>query len=546
MKAPSENAVIAASASARLLTRSHFALAVSYIAAYVLLDWASYVHPFATSGITPWNPQTGLSFALILLFGLEFLPWLCVAPLLAELFVRGSTLPFGAAALIAMTIGVGYGAATMILQSRRFSFDPALGSLRSLFSLVAVALLSIAVVSVSHALILVAFGALQTADLLPATLRAFIGDVIGVAVVTPFLLIFFTRRRWPPFGLEAATILILILSTIAAVFGIAEAHQLQMFYLLFIPIIWAAVRFGLEGLTTALVVTQIGLIVAIQLSHHNALDVTSYQALMVVLAVTGLAIGVLVDDQRRAALRLRLQAEALSRASRLSSMGEFAALVAHEINQPLTAIANYVRLAKQAAEQRPPDTSTAVEVSNRAIEQTERAAEVVRRLREFIGQGRSEAALITADRLIGDTLSFCRPMLERHSVEATTAIDKNVSPMRVDPLQVEQVLANLILNSIEALAEAGRRDGKILVEVRPLERDEIEFSVKDNGPGFFLELANEAPTPFATTKADGLGLGLTLARSIVEAHGGKLKIESSPRGATVTFTLKNSASGMPT
>jgi C4-dicarboxylate-specific signal transduction histidine kinase len=335
--------------------------------------------------------------------------------------------------------------------------------------------------------------------------------------------------------------LVVILGTIAVVFGVARTYQLQMFYLLFIPTIWSAVRFGLEGVTTALVVTQIGLIVSIQISDQTAFDVTSYQALMVVLAVTGLAIGVLVDEQRRVAHRLRLQAEALSRASRLSSMGEFAALVAHEINQPLTAIANYARIARQATQQHPPDTPTALHAADSAIEQTDRAAEVVRRLREFIGQGRTELATVTVEKLVGEAHSFCRPMLERYGVELDLLAEKNLPAMRVDPLQIEQVLVNLILNSIEALSESGRRDGKVAVEVERKSAKEIEFKVRDNGPGFYSDFADEALTPFATTKPDGLGLGLSLARSIVEAHGGKLRIESSPRGATVVFTLALSA-----
>jgi signal transduction histidine kinase len=132
-------------------------------------------------------------------------------------------------------------------------------------------------------------------------------------------------------------------------------------------------------------------------------------------------------------------------------------------------------------------------------------------------------------------------MLERYGVELDLLAEKNLPTMRVDPLQIEQVLVNLILNSIEALSESGRRDGKVAVEVERKSAKEIEFKVRDNGPGFYSDFADEALTPFATTKPDGLGLGLSLARSIVEAHGGRLRIESSPRGATVVFTLAPSA-----
>jgi two-component system sensor kinase FixL len=533
----SEEAALAGMPIARVLSLPHFTIAIGYVAGYVLLDWVSYVHPFAASGITPWNPQTGLSFALILLFGIEFIPWLFVAPLLADLIVRGSPLPLGAEVLVVFAIGCGYGAATALLLSPRVAFDQTLGSMRPLLWLIGIALVSIALVSTSHALALIAFGILDLGDFPQAALLGFIGDIIGVAVFTPFLLIFFTRRRFPLFTWEAVAILFLIFLGIAIVFGVVGSYRLQVFYVLFLPIIWAAMRFGLEGVTAALVTTQIGLIGAIQLSEQTSVDVPSYQALMAVLAFTGLALGVLVDEQERAEHRLRFQQEALNRASRLGTMGEFAAVVAHEINQPLMAIANYARLAKRAAELQPPDSATTVEAAGSAIEQVDRAAEVIRRLREFIRQGRTEVGLATAEKLTSESQSFCQPQLERHGVELTTQIARNLPVLKVDALQIEQVLVNLILNSVEALSEAGRHDGKILLSVDRPGPEQIEFSVRDNGPGFYLGFAEEALAPFATTKPDGLGLGLSLARSIVEAHGGKLAIASSPRGARVSFTL---------
>ena len=304
--------------------------------------------------------------------------------------MRQLPLPIGAEALVVLVIGIGYGSATALLLAPRIGFDPTLKSMRALLLLMAVALASIAIVAVGHAGVLVAFDILAPNDFRQAALRAFIGDVIGVTVFTPFLLIFFTRRRLPMLSWETFLLLLIIVAALWAVFGFVDAYRFQLFYVLFIPIIWTAVRFGLEGVTAGLVVTQIGLIGAIQISGQSAIDVTAYQALMVVLAITGLAVGVLVDAQQRTQQQLRLQQEALHRAARLGTMGEFAAAVAHEINQPLTAIANYARLAKRAVEKQPPDAAAAGEAAGSAIEQVDRAAEVVRRFREFIRLGRSE------------------------------------------------------------------------------------------------------------------------------------------------------------
>jgi two-component system, LuxR family, sensor kinase FixL len=258
-------------------------------------------------------------------------------------------------------------------------FDATLVSRRSLLLLAAVAVASTAVVGGAYVAMLVAFGLLPAADFGRAALRFWMGDVIGITVLTPFLLVLMTRRRLMAPSWEALALVALVLGALWVVFGFAEAFRFQLFYLFFLPVVWTAVRFGLEGVTAGLLLTQLGLITAMHLTGQGAADVTAYQALMVVLALTGLAVGVFVSEQQRTQQQLRLNQEVLSRSLRVGTTGEFAAALAHEINQPLTAIANYARLVKSAA-----DPPAASEASDRLIVQVERAAEVVRRLRKFI------------------------------------------------------------------------------------------------------------------------------------------------------------------
>lgn len=521
----------------RLLSRHHFEIAFTYLAGYVLLDWLSYVHPFASFGITPWNPPTGLSFALILLFGAEFLPWLFVAPLLADALVRGFPLPLGAEIAAILIIGGGYAAATALLLMPRLRFDPALGSKRSLVLLTGVAVASTAMVAASYVGMLVAFGVLPAADFGGAALRFWVGDVIGITVLTPFLLVLMTRRRLLRSSWEAFGLLLLVLGALWSVFGFADAFRFQLFYLFFLPVVWTAVRFGLQGVTAGLVLTQVGLITAIHFTEQDATDVTAYQALMLVLSLTGLAVGVLVSEQQRTQQQLRLNQEALSRALRVSTMGEFAAALAHEINQPLTAVANYARLAKDAT-----DPSAASEASNKVIAQVERAAEVVRRLRNFIRLGRSETAPIAVPQLVDEAVSYCNLELDRSHIELQLRVGRDLPVVKVDALQIEQVIVNLVRNASEALTDAGRYDGKVVIEADCDGATSVIIRVRDNGPGFDPVLGERVVTPFTTTKSDGLGLGLSLARSIIEAHGGRLSIESSSSGAVVSFTLPTLAS----
>jgi C4-dicarboxylate-specific signal transduction histidine kinase len=218
-------------------------------------------------------------------------------------------------------------------------------------------------------------------------------------------------------------------------------------------------------------------------------------------------------------------------------MGEFAAALAHEINQPLMAIANYTKLAKELAEKRPIDTTTVAEVSGKAAEQVERAAEVVRRLREFIRLGRNEPVPVPVGQVIAQARQYCEADLERHGIVLDVVAPTSLPPVLVDTLQIQQVIINLIRNAVDAIAEAGRHDGRITVAA---ERDEglISICVRDNGPGFEAGLLERAITPFTSTKPDGMGLGLSLCRSIVEVHGGKLSIGGDPTGAEVVFTLR--------
>lgn len=521
----------------RLLSRPHVEIAVAYLVGYVLLDWLSYVHPYAAFGITPWNPPTGLSFVLILLFGIEFLPWLFVAPVLADGIVRGFALPLPAEVAAGAIIGSGYAAATALLLTARVGFDVTLTTRNSLLLLLTVAFASTAVVASLYGLMLVAFGLLPGAELGGAALRFWVGDMIGIAVLTPFALVLMTRRRPLHLSWEAIALAIVVAMAMFAVFGFAGAFRFQLFYLFFLPVIWTAVRFGLEGVTVGLLLTQIGLITAIHFTEDAATDVTSYQALMVVLTSTGLAVGVLVSEQQRTQRQLRINQEALNRAIRLGSMGEFAAALAHEINQPLTAVANYARVARNA-----PSVAAASEAAERVIAQVDRAAEVVRRLRNFIRLGRGDTGPVEVREMVNAAISYCHAEIDRQDIEVQVRVARDLPTVSVDSVQIEQVLVNLLRNSAEALGDAGRHDGRIVVTAAR-RGEAIAIEVRDNGPGFDPGLAQRAASPFITTKPEGLGLGLSLARSIVEAHGGTLLIETSSFGASVTFTVPSAAPG---
>jgi C4-dicarboxylate-specific signal transduction histidine kinase len=218
-------------------------------------------------------------------------------------------------------------------------------------------------------------------------------------------------------------------------------------------------------------------------------------------------------------------------------MGELAAAVAHELNQPLMAAGTYTRLVNDAMSVAPVDVLTVAETAKKAVAQVERAAEVVRHLRALVRLDRSNRAPCQFERIVEETLELCQPDLDRMHVMVRTVVANDLPRVMVDLLQIEQVLINLLRNAIEAIGESRSLRGTVLIEAKIFDADFVEVRVVDSGPGFSAQLPENAFLPLASNKAEGLGIGLPLCRSIVEAHGGKLWLDDSAQGGAVHFTL---------
>ncbi len=507
-----------------------------YLAGYLLLDWLSFIEPYGRLNITPWNPGTGLSFVLVLLFGRRMLAFLFAAPLLSALLLQAHTeLPVPVLVLSSALVGAGYCAAVLVLLRPSLRFDPALSSMRDLMLLGSVAVVSAAFVASSYVATMITAGLLPGSDFAAASLRYWVGDMIGIAVVAPFGLMALTRRR--PLRLSGETLLQLlaIVAAQALVFGYVREQQFQLFYVLFLPIIWMAVRTGTEGVTIGVLVTQIGLILGVTIFPGKGHDVTAYQALMLVLATTGLVAGELVTEHRRTATQLRLHQDSLSHLARLGSMGEFAAAIAHELNQPLMAAGTYTRLVNNALIINGGDPAVA-ETASKAVAQVERAAEVVKRLRALVRLDRGSRVACGVDQIVRETLALCQPDLDRSHIRAEMRLADDLPPVTVDILQTEQALLNLIRNSIEAISDARRPHGTVSIEASA-DADFVEIAVRDDGPGFPPDFLEHQFRPFSSTKAEGLGFGLPLCKSIIEAHGGRLWLGQARYGAAVHVTL---------
>lgn len=232
----------------------------------------------------------------------------------------------------------------------------------------------------------------------------------------------------------------------------------------------------------------------------------------------------------------RLQAD-LHHVSRLSSMGEMASGLAHELNQPLTAVASYVQAAKRFLQGGVPDAEErAVQYMEKAADQALRAGEIIRRLRQFVLKGDGVQTFEDIAAIVSEAVSLAMSASRAVDIDVTIHAEPGLKPVLVDKIRIQQVVVNLVRNAIEAFGESA--DGRIDVVIAPDDSGGTEVALQDNGPGLAEEVKGQLFQSFVTSKATGMGVGLSICRSIVEDHGGRLTAEENETGGmTFRFTL---------
>ncbi|SEK99069.1 PAS domain S-box-containing protein [Variovorax sp. YR750] len=241
-----------------------------------------------------------------------------------------------------------------------------------------------------------------------------------------------------------------------------------------------------------------------------------------------------ITEQKRAELRQRQNDEQLQHAQRLASLGEMASTLAHELNQPLMALSNFASAAKAFAEQG--NQQLLVSSLDEAMTQARRSAEIVRRIRGFVRQrtvGTEDCAVAA---LAGNALALLQGEIRMRQARAELRIPQGLPDVRGDRVLLEQVLLNLLSNSLHAMQAVPPEQRVVEVEAG-LEGGRMHIRVADRGPGIDPAVADQVFSPFFTTKTGGLGLGLNICRTIVEAHRGSLYFADRPGGGTV-FTLE--------
>lgn len=626
-------------------------VAAGYLAFYILLDWLSYVQPVLKLGITPWNPQAGLTLAFLLVYGPRWASVTAVAVLLSEILVRHNPIASPLVVGVSIWIALGYGMLAALL--RRWHLETPIRTLGAAVHLAVASVGATLIVAGGYVVLFVSTGELQPSHSIESLPRLWIGDLTGIFTMTPLLIwagewrsgVRLLRRH----GWEVLAQFAALSITLWIIFGLSADDQQRFFYPLFVPVIWIALRWGLSGAMLAALGIQIGLIIAAQ-GDNRASPLIDLQFLMLTLSFTALLLGAIVTeradvlrrvamseaeqsalltmapdavlavdsseqvrmanpaalrlfgeaasvqraarlsdllpglqlkepegratlegrgmrgalfpaeiawarldvsasegflvtvrdatDRRRAEAQLRERDTALARAMRFAVAGELASALAHELNQPITALVSYLRAAEILAAPFGGKEERLTATLGKAAQEAIRASEVLRRLRDFYRGGTIKCEDVHLPTLCAEVSQAFQSRLRRASATLVVRVDSSLPHLAADTTQLEIVLHNLLSNAIDAVIQVARPDRHI--ELRAERVDHwVVLRVEDSGPGIAQEVAQKLFEPFVTSKPDGMGLGLAISRSLVRSRGGELSCEPSqgPGGACFVVRL---------
>jgi C4-dicarboxylate-specific signal transduction histidine kinase len=245
-----------------------------------------------------------------------------------------------------------------------------------------------------------------------------------------------------------------------------------------------------------------------------------------------------VTARKRAEEALQRAQGELARASTLTTMGELAGSIAHELRQPLAAIAMNGSATLRWLNRESPDVAEATAAAARIVREAQRADEVIRSLRALLEKSELQRAPLDVNGAIHEVLGLVRGELRRNDVSIQTVLGAGLPPALGDRVQLQQVVLNLVMNGIEAMSGVADRPRTLAIRTERAGAEGVAVVVEDAGPGLDPATAERIFDPFFTTKPNGLGMGLSICRSIVEAHGGELSASPrSPHGTTFRFTV---------
>lgn len=496
-----------------------------FVVLYIALDAASFIHPLHGLNITPWSPAPALGMVFMVRRGrASWLPMFGTV-LLSELVVRGVPLSWWSSLLSASILAGGYIALGAYL-GRRIDSSGLLDDRASLLAWILPVALGTLFVSTVYLGSLWMLGLLPGDGLQTGIMQFWVGDSVGIAVAMPLFWwlssargrvhLMVALRRWETLGYLAMSLLALW-----AAFDLGGESGFKFFYLLFLPIIWASARQGMAGAIISASFLQVEVILVVQSLGFSAVTVAELQMLALAMALIGFFVGSVVDEQRRAS-------EELKQTLRLAAAGEMAGAIAHELNQPLTALAAY-GAACETLLARGEQGERLMAAIHGMLQESQRAGEVVRRLRDFFRTGATKLESLSLSDILSPVLDRFREKARKQGIVFEGG-ELPVAHLLADRLQLEVVFRNLLANAFDAVLQDAVRQRVVSLTAEVLPGGRISIVVEDSGKGLSGDQAAALFEPFRSSKSSGLGLGLVISRAIVETHGGSLVGEVADHG----------------
>ena len=243
--------------------------------------------------------------------------------------------------------------------------------------------------------------------------------------------------------------------------------------------------------------------------------------------------------------RLREAQAELAHVNRLTTAGQLAASIGHEVAQPVTAALTNANAALRWLSTTPPDLEEAREALNRIVRDGRRASDIIDRIRALVRKEPPRREPFDLNQMILEVIALMRTELRRNEISPRTRLTDGLPPVRGDRIQLQQVMLNLILNAVEAMSGSSEASRDLLITTEQDDANTVHIAVRDSGSGLSSESVPHLFNAFYTTKSDGMGMGLSICRSIIEAHGGRVwATANEPRGAVFQFTLPREKAGL--
>lgn len=510
------------------------------LAIYLGLDSISYVHAPQDIEITLWSPMIAWLIILVLIYGIKAAPVTILAPALSEIVLRHAG-PFSLQAMAAAgSIGCVYTAAGLTI--RRAQRDRLQLSVRWLSLVLIVIVIAALLNALLYSAALILAGSITKSAYLETARISWVGDMNGIVVLLPLFIFGFSGEKpWQASALRSHSVLLACqaLALIVAfwfTFYFSDSLRNDPFYLLFLPVIWVALRWGVGLTAIVLGIVQIAIVFLVA-PRNSAESFLFVQLLMVVLAGTGLFMGIATSQNATFATVVRAHDNQLAKLNAQMAVSEMHSAIAHELNNPLSALLNYVQSAALLLDRPGSMPASIREIIDKAQNEAVRSVEVLRKLRTFYRIGEVRRETVDAKQLVSEALAGMQAKIHSAGITCSMEVSQFVPTVVADPMQMAMVMQNLLANAIDAVSGLAPRQRKITVCVRQV-ADNVEIHVIDTGTGMPASLSGQLFRPLFSIKAGGMGLGLAICRALVEANDGRIwLVSSASHGTEVAFSL---------